>query len=310
MLVAALSVRLSVGPHDSGSEPVRAASQTTTATGAVERYPDLGSRWPRVRETMDQAVASAALQGFRLSMCLNALDTTRGESYCAGDAREEHYAASSIKIAIAVAVLERDLDNRDEVVQVLPSDIRDGSGTIKYLGPGPYPLGELVRLMIVASDNSATVTLLRRLGSVAAANAPTLRMADPPAFTVGNFGQALGPAPDTGSLSAAGAAAYLTELLRCADGDDCSLTTREVAEVVVGHMRGQQIVTKVGLYLEPGSFGSKAGDVDLVSHDVAFADTERGRIVLTAASTAADPAYPDPIIALAARDVVAAIDAG
>lgn len=271
-------------------------------------FESLGPSWPQARSILDDTVATARAHGFEMQLCLRALDSRERESHCAGTERSL-YAASTIKVPLAVAALEKHGGQLDTNLAVGWEDIRGGSGTIKNDGAGRYPVGELIRRALVVSDNTAAAVLLRDLGSVEAANAPTRRLSPVPEFIVGNFAGALpSGGADDGRMTARGAAHYIAELVHCERNYECTLTTPEVAGIVLDHLRAQQIVTKIGLLLEPGTHATKGGDTDFVSHDIGVVRTARGEAVLTAVSTAYDPTYPDQLIADAAHGVVEAMD--
>lgn len=288
------------------------ARRVAAADPAATTYPydSLGTGWAAVVDIVDDSVAQARARGMALQLCVRAVDTRRGELYCAGE-QTPVAAASTIKVPLAVAVLERFGYVLDHDVAVGYGDMRGGSGTLVASGVGDYELGELLRRMIVVSDNSATVVLLRRLGSVEAANVPTARIDPASDFHVGNFAGALPRGASASTITAQSAAHYIYELLLCADErPECRLTTARAAQYLVSLMRQQEVRTKIGRDLPVGSYGSKTGDLSSVSHDIGFVDTSHGRMVFTAVSTAQGMGSPDGIIATAAADVVAAIKTG
>ena len=77
-------------------------------------------------------------------------------------------AASVIKVPIMVEVYRQAaaaLLALDEPLPVLPEEVTDGSGILKYLHAGlDLTVADAVELMIVVSDNTATNLLLRRVG--------------------------------------------------------------------------------------------------------------------------------------------------
>lgn len=77
--------------------------------------------------------------------------------------------ASVIKIPIMVEVYRQAAAGTlslDEPLPVLPEEMTDGSGILKYLHSGlPLTVADAVELMIVVSDNTATNLLLRRVGA-------------------------------------------------------------------------------------------------------------------------------------------------
>ncbi|MGK7906816.1 MAG: serine hydrolase [Synechococcus sp.] len=88
--------------------------------------------------------------------------------------REAFPAASTIKIAILVALLEavdRSEINLDETLALSPNFIVGGSGTLSNRSANSQvPVVEAAELMIAVSDNTASNLLLDRLGGVEALN--------------------------------------------------------------------------------------------------------------------------------------------
>lgn len=101
----------------------------------------------------------------QLSVAIEDLDT--GEEYL-NQPDEVMYAASVIKIPIMVAVFDEVNKGRlrlDERIAVQAEDMVTGSGSLQYLTPGiELSIIDLVTLMIIESDNTATNVLIERLG--------------------------------------------------------------------------------------------------------------------------------------------------
>ncbi|MDI3298908.1 MAG: class A beta-lactamase-related serine hydrolase [Bacillota bacterium] len=94
----------------------------------------------------------------------------RGRVY-AREAERPFYPASVIKLAVMVEAFAQAAEGRvdlEEELVVRASDTVTGSGVLQYLLPGRrYPLIDLVTLMMIVSDNTATNVLVDRLGAEA-----------------------------------------------------------------------------------------------------------------------------------------------
>jgi beta-lactamase class A len=113
-------------------------------------------------QTLDEIAGQAPGQ---LTLAIEHLET--GELYLS-QADEVMYAASVIKVPIMGAVFDEVHNGRlrlDERIPVQAEDMVTGSGTIQYLSPGlEWPIVDLVTLMIIESDNTATNVLMDRVG--------------------------------------------------------------------------------------------------------------------------------------------------
>ncbi|HZS87693.1 MAG TPA: serine hydrolase [Chloroflexota bacterium] len=126
----------------------------------MQRYDtELGALRERI------AAVAADLPG-RLGVSIHYLDV-HAEVRVASD--DLFPAASVIKIPIMVEAYRQaaaGLLPLDEPLPVLPEEVTDGSGILKYLHTGlPLTVADAIELMIVVSDNTATNLLLRRLGT-------------------------------------------------------------------------------------------------------------------------------------------------
>ncbi|WP_241154404.1 serine hydrolase [Staphylospora marina] len=79
------------------------------------------------------------------------------------------YAASLIKVPIMAAVYREEAAGRLTLEEEWPLSLEDqvgGSGILQHLSPGiRLPIRDLVTLMIIQSDNTATNMLIRRVGT-------------------------------------------------------------------------------------------------------------------------------------------------
>ena len=118
------------------------------------------------RPSMDQAVR-AAIDGFPGSVTFYAKNLDTGEVYTIrGDDRVR--TASTIKLAIMATVFHTIAEGHakwDEQLELRRDDKVSGSGVIRELSDGVLlPIRDLVHMMIVVSDNTATNLLLDRFG--------------------------------------------------------------------------------------------------------------------------------------------------
>lgn len=83
-------------------------------------------------------------------------------------AERRWYLASTVKVPVAIAVLERVARGRltlDHSVELLASDFVDGAGDLKYRAPGErFSVAELLAKSVENSDSIATDMLIRLVG--------------------------------------------------------------------------------------------------------------------------------------------------
>ncbi|WP_126426817.1 serine hydrolase [Brevibacillus marinus] len=116
----------------------------------------------RIGETVASLVEAA---GGTWGIVLERLGT--GESWCLNGDRP-FYAASLIKVPIMVAVFADVEEKKYALADRLPvrqEDMVGGAGVLQHLTPGEtYPIHDLVTLMIIQSDNTATNILIDHVG--------------------------------------------------------------------------------------------------------------------------------------------------
>lgn len=92
----------------------------------------------------------------------------RDGSMLSWNAERPWYLASTVKVPVAIAVLERIAAGRlalDHTVQLLPSDFVDGAGDMKGRAPGErFSVAELIEKSLENSDSIATDMLIRLVG--------------------------------------------------------------------------------------------------------------------------------------------------
>ena len=115
---------------------------------------------------MWQAGVSALIAGFHGHVCLFAKNLETGVSF--GVLEDEKVrTASTIKLPVMVRVF-RDVEagrlRWDDTLILQEEDVVSGSGVLQEMSPGMrFPVRDLVHLMIVVSDNTATNLLLDRV---------------------------------------------------------------------------------------------------------------------------------------------------
>lgn len=116
------------------------------------------------RDRMDQRIR-AAIAGFHATTSLYAKNLDTGESYGARE-NDRVRTASTIKLAIMATVFDAVAHGRAQWNDPLVMEERDkvgGSGVIRELSGGTHlSIRDLVHMMIVVSDNTATNLLLDR----------------------------------------------------------------------------------------------------------------------------------------------------
>jgi beta-lactamase class A len=186
-----------------GMAAVAASAQTTATDDATLRL--LEAELARLEP----------LSGGRMGIAALHLESGRAVYL---NADEAFPMASTYKVPIAVQLLTRvDRGERslDEMVEVEPADLHPGSGTLRRLFDDPgvvLSLRNLLELMLLISDNSATDLTLRAARAAGGAEAVTERMRElgvdgirvdrPTSLLIGDFVGVQG-APQDGRISPA-----------------------------------------------------------------------------------------------------------
>lgn len=220
------------------------------------------------------------------------LESGREEAHRAGDRVRT---ASTIKLPIMAAAF--DLAARgelrwDERLTLRREDIVSGSGVLREFTPGEsFRVDDLVRLMIVVSDNTCTNLVLDRIGGDTV-NAFLDRIGLPGTRTLrkirGDGAQLKAPS----GWSAAGRLeenqrfgigvstpremARLMELLHAG-----KLVNAEASAAMLAILRRQQYKDGIGRRLGPGAtVASKSGALDALRSDVALVTTKAGAFAI------------------------------
>lgn len=289
----------SASGDERSAKPSTAPAGHVHISGGPASLP-LPADWPRVRPMLAETVEEAAAGGHELTLCVRAIDVSTEPMVCAGEGTRR-YAASVTKLASAVAALET----------------WEGDAAARV--PLGVTLGDLVDEAISVSDNYAAdqLTLLTAAGPepddeadtdnpFELINAITARVGLDERFHAGNYYTEWYWSDDWSHVDAAGAALYLSELIRAADGEgsgahtgsgtavgsgtgadtDELLTAPEIARHVLDAMLAQERRGKIPAELPEGTTANKTGETDTVSHDLAVLNTEQGRVVMSMVSTA------------------------
>jgi len=244
------------------------------------------------RETMDRKVR-AAIAGFQGTVRLYARNLDTGETYGIGE-NEKVRAASTIKLPIMAAVFRAvaaGSTNWDETITLREEDKVTGSGVLREFSNGlKLPLRDVVHMMIVVSDNTATNMVIERI-TADAVNAEMDRYgltATRCMRKVLGDGKAL---KDPSGFSAAG---RLPENKRYGLGSTTPkemvtlLEKLERGEVVspaasremIAILKRQQFKEGIGRHLEDEWVASKSGALDALRSDVALVYAPKGRVAM------------------------------
>jgi beta-lactamase class A len=210
------------------------------------------------------------------------------------DADRQMETMSTIKIPLMVEVLEQakagtfKLTDQDTFVQ---ADSQPGTGTIQRLDPGAVmTIKDLVTLMIVVSDNTATEVLYRMVGGPDAVNArmDKLGLAKTRAMNVpSRWFPALRAAPTTEQFYRAGAHPFglstpreMGRLLEMMERG--TLVDKPSSELMLRVMRGQLYRTRIPRYVTGYTIPHKTGDfLPYVGDDVGMLEAPGKTIVIS-----------------------------
>lgn len=185
--------------------------------------------------------------------------------------------ASTIKLVIlaqAMAEVDSGAIHLDDFIELTDEDMVGGDGVLKELAPGHnFSILELLTLMIIVSDNTATNILIKLLGmdsvnrmaSALGLNSTRLRrlMMDAEARKAGRENE-----------TCAYDMARFLGLLR-----DGSIVSRDASALMLSILRKQQVTGRLDLYLPVDSdcitLAHKTGDLDRLEHAVGIISAPR-----------------------------------
>ena len=255
------------------------------------------------RETMDRGVR-AAIAEFQGTVRLYAWNLDTGETYGIGE-NEKVRTASTIKLPIMVAVFRAVAAGRanwDETLTLRGEDKVTGSGVLPEFSNGlKLPLRDVVHMMIVVSDNTATNMVIERITAdavnaemdrygLAATRCMRKILGDGKALKEPSGFSAAGRLPENrryglGSTTPKEMATLLAKLER---GEVVSpAASREMIAI----LKRQRFKEGIGRHLEDEWVASKSGALDALRSDVALVYAPRGRVAM--AITVDDMPHPD-----------------
>ncbi|MGA8030351.1 MAG: serine hydrolase [Bryobacteraceae bacterium] len=243
--------------------------------------------------TLDQRI-KAKIQGFPGKVSVYAKNLESGASY--GIAAEEPTrTASTIKLAIMVECFAEAAEGKlkwTEPIKITEDEKVSGSGVVQDLSAGDQlPIRDMVDLMIVVSDNTATNLILNRIGG----NAVNARMAQLGMQQIRVMRKILGdgknlkPYPSgitdegakaenkkwgIGRSSPREMAAILEKLYR---GE---LVSKAASEEMLEILKKQRDHDGIGRDMKDVTIASKSGALDHLRSDVGIVYSKRGPIAM------------------------------
>jgi beta-lactamase class A len=210
------------------------------------------------------------------------------------DADRQMETMSTIKIPLMVEALQQIKDGKFALTDkytLARDDIRPGTGIIQRLDPGAVlTVKDLLTLMIIVSDNTATDALYRMVGGPAAVNArmSALGLTQTRAMTIGkDWFAALNAAPSSEEfyrskktpfgLSTPREMGRLLEMMEHGE-----LVDKASSDLMLQIMRGQVYRTRIPRYVTGYRIPHKTGDfLPYVGDDVGVLEGQGRTIVLT-----------------------------
>jgi beta-lactamase class A len=210
------------------------------------------------------------------------------------DADRQMETMSTIKIPLMVEVLEQVKAGKFKLTDkytFAEADAQPGTGTIQRLDPGAVmTVKDLITMMIIVSDNTATEVLYRMVGGPDAVNRrmDTLGLTKTRAMTVpSRWFAALRNAPSSEQFYRAGKNPFglttpremgrLLELM-----ERGTLVDKSSSDLMLQIMRGQVYRTRIPRYVSGYRIPHKTGDfLPFVGDDVGVLEADGHRIVIS-----------------------------
>lgn len=241
---------------------------------------------------MDELTEGLEEAAERFAVCFRALGRARTSTCLEVNSDRLFPAASVIKVGIMSCLLQDVADGKAslaETVDIGPEHFVGGAGVLLEMEPRSYTLGELCRLMMVVSDNTASNACLRKVGIDRLNEFFEQRGYK---ASVGRY--FMSPVVDgrDNIMTAESAALMLDDLY---SGKQLDESLREFA---VGCLRRQQYREKIPLMLpEEIQVGHKTGELDGVRHDAAVVEADHPYILVIFTAEGAAPWLVDRAMA-------------
>lgn len=243
--------------------------------------PDLSELESRLHVVVEDAAAA----GVTLSVTVEDLSGTYGDAIVRAGGNETVKAASIIKLPLLALLMDRvdegSLD-MDTVITIPAGDpnIVGGSGTLRTRTfPVDITIEELMELMVVVSDNTATNVLIDVAGGFDEVNDYIDGLGFDTLYLGRKMIQPAVPPLQENYIDAD----EVTELLQMIwDGE---ILSRASSDHIIGIMKAQLVNTKYGAVIPREFLANKTGELADVSHDSGFILLE-GREVAMATTTA------------------------
>lgn len=244
------------------------------------------------RRTMDRE-AREAIQKFKGTVRLYARNLDTGESYGVGE-EETVRTASTIKLPIMVAVyaaVARGEAQWDELLTLRPEDKVSGSGVLREFSDGlKLPLRDVLHMMIVVSDNTATNMMIERF----TADAVNAEMDKLGLARTRSMRKVLGDGARLAAPSGFSAAGKLPGNKRFGLGSSSPkemvtlleklergmVVSPAASREMIAVMQRQQFKEGIGRHLPDGWVASKSGALDALRSDVGLVYAPGGRVAL------------------------------
>jgi beta-lactamase class A len=207
-----------------------------------------------------------------------------GEALWAHEADARQRAASTIKVAVLIAVFRAIDEGRlrlDDTRVLQASDKVGGSGVLRELHAGlPLTLHDLAHLMIAISDNTASNMLIDAAG-LDAVNAAARDLGATSTVLGRRFlGRASQPGEPENLTTTANLALLLRAILNNQAASQASCAT------MLGYLRGQEHRQRLARFLPPSlTFAGKTGTLPGLALDAGILIAPSGPLIIVASAT-------------------------
>ena len=234
------------------------------APGAVDAQE--GSRIDELAAVVRPLVEAAATEGVRVSVGLADISVEDGRSVVIGS-QETFNPASTIKMALLAALMrqvDRGLLSLEAPITISPYMVVGGAGSLgAETMPYTTTVEDVVRRMVVLSDNTATNVLFYQVGI------PTVQaLLDDLGLETMKFNRQMFPGDRISDPANVIDAADTVELLRAIYS--AGLLSEASREKILRWMRDQEVDTKFGAVLDDAPVAHKTGETGNVTHDVGY----------------------------------------